>query len=215
MQLPKGTILEVSREVNVAIDQMPLTVAWQHLAQENAPVLKQMELQLQQAANAEIIALSEKLPQVVAFAGEFFNGPIMIEVPPINKNFNYWNVGIGIRYNIANLYKAKSNIRSSKIASQRALENKAIAQDELSTAIESALIRYQEAKEVYETQLKSVQLATENDRIIRNRYLNDFVLITEMLDAENEKIDAELQAANAQINILYHTYLLKKLSGTL
>lgn len=215
LRLPKGSRLQVSQEAGSPIDQMPSSEAWQYLAEQNAPVLKQMELQIQQAANAEIIARSEKLPQVVAFAGDYFNGPIMTEVPPINKNLNYWNVGIGIRFNIANLYKAKSNIRSSKIASRQAMENKAIAQDELNTAIESALIRHQEAKEVYETQLKGVQLATENDRIIRNRYLNDFVLITEMLDAENEKIDAELQAANAQINILYHSYLLKKLSGTL
>ena len=40
-------------------------------------------------------------------------------------------------------------------------------------------------------------------------------LTTEMLDAENTKLDAELQAANSQINILFQYYQLKKLTGTL
>ena len=44
---------------------------------------------------------------------------------------------------------------------------------------------------------------------------NDLVLITEMLDAENSKLDAELKATNAQINIIFHYYQLKKLTGTI
>jgi outer membrane protein TolC len=122
---------------------------------------------------------------------------------------------VGIKYNIASLYKSKSQIKASKIASQKAIENKALVQEKLANDIESAIIRKQEAQKVYETQLKGVQLATENYNIIRNRYLDDLVLMTEMLDAENAKIDAEMQAANAQINILFYHYQLKKLSGTL
>ena len=58
-------------------------------------------------------------------------------------------------------------------------------------------------------------MATQNYTIIRNRYINDMALTTEMLDAENTKLDAELQAANSQINILFQYYQLKKLTGTL
>ena len=90
-----------------------------------------------------------------------------------------------------------------------------MVQDQLATDIETALIRYREAQDIYKTQIKGVQLATENYNVIRNRYVNSLVLITEMLDAENSKIDAEMKAANAQINILYHDYQLRKLSGTL
>ena len=96
-----------------------------------------------------------------------------------------------------------------------AMESNEMVKEELATAIEAAYIRYLESIKVYQTQLKGVQLASENYDVVKNRYLNNLVLITEMLDAENAKIDAELQAINAQINILFQQYQLKKLSGTL
>lgn len=65
------------------------------------------------------------------------------------------------------------------------------------------------------TQQKSVQLAHENFRIVRQRYLNGLSLITDMLDASNMQLDMELQLANYQIGILYQYYLLKKITGTL
>ena len=94
-------------------------------------------------------------------------------------------------------------------------ENKSIAMDEINQAIDAKYIRYNETIDVYNTQLKSVELANQNYLVIKNRYVNDLVLITEMLDAENSLLDAELNAENAKINILYHYYLLKKISGTI
>lgn len=62
---------------------------------------------------------------------------------------------------------------------------------------------------------KNYQLAHENFRIVRQRYLNGLSLITDMLDASNMQLDMELQLANYQIGILYQYYLLKKITGTL
>ena len=215
LQLPTGTQLEISISAFPAASTQHASAQWQELAQNNAPVLKQMELYLQQAKFGEKLAKAGKLPQLFAFAGDKLEGPVVIEIPALNNNFNYWYIGLGIKYNIASLYKSKSKINSSKIATQRAIENNELVQDHLATEIETAMIRYREAQDIYKTQLKGVQLATENYNVIRNRYVNSLVLITEMLDAENSKIDAEMKAANAQINIIYHYYQLKKLSGTL
>jgi outer membrane protein TolC len=50
---------------------------------------------------------------------------------------------------------------------------------------------------------------------VNNRYLNDLALITDMLDASNSKLSAELQMADSKINILMHYFNLCRLSGTL
>lgn len=215
LQLPAGTQLEVNPSADPSFVAASLSPQWQSLAQENAPILKQMQAQLEQAQHQETLARSGSLPQVFAFAANHMDGPVVIEVPPLDRNFNYWYVGVGLKYDIASIFKSKSDIRASRIATESAEERKAMVEEQLNTDIESALIRTQEARKVYETQLKGVQLATENYNITRNRYLNELVLMTELLDAENEKIDAELQAANAQINILFQQYQLKKLTGTL
>lgn len=213
--LPKGTTLLLSKEGNLPSDEMINSDSWNQLASQNAPVLQQMQVNVAKAKKEEILAKSEKLPQLFAFASDYLNGPIMIEVPPINQNFNYWYAGVGLKYDIASLYKSQTKLKSSKMATQMAMESNEMVKEELATAIDAAYIRYLESIKVYQTQLKGVQLATENYDVVKNRYLNNLVLITEMLDAENAKIDAELQAINAQINILFQQYQLKKLSGAL
>ena len=65
------------------------------------------------------------------------------------------------------------------------------------------------------TQEKSVALATENYNVINNRYLNGLALVTEMIDASNSCLSAELQLVNAQINIIYSYYNLQRAAGTL
>ena len=213
--LPKGTTLLLSKEGNLPSDEMINSDSWNQLASQNAPVLQQMQVNVAKAKKEEILAKSEKLPQLFAFASDYLNGPIMIEVPPINQNFNYWYAGVGLKYDIASLYKSQTKVKSSKMATQIAMGSDEMVKEELATAIAAAYIRYLESIKVYQTQLKGVQLATENYDVVKNRYLNNLVLITEMLDAENAKIDAELQAINAQINILFQQYQLKKLSGAL
>ena len=51
--------------------------------------------------------------------------------------------------------------------------------------------------------------------MIENRYLNDLALITDMLDASNAKLSAELDVANARINVLFNYYRLMKAAGNL
>ena len=65
------------------------------------------------------------------------------------------------------------------------------------------------------TQRKSVELANLNYAVIRDRYKNDMALITDMLDASNSKLAAEVQLVNAQINIVFNYYKLLYISGTI
>lgn len=215
LQLPKGTRLAPNgASLNISL-QVVNAAAWQEIGIQNSPLLKQLPLYAQQAEWGETLAKAEKKPQVFAFATDKMDGPITIEVPPLNKNFNYWYAGVGIKYNLSSLFKTDNKIKLAKLETQKVAEANSRIQEELANEIEAAHLRYRETLKVYNTHVKAVELATENYTIIKNRYLNDLVLITEMLDAENEKVDAELQAANAQINILFHYYQLKKITGTL
>lgn len=215
LQLPKGAKLKLEDSAVKELLESLNNYNWQERALDNSPVIKQHVVKIEQSKRNEKLVNSDELPQVFAFAGNNLNGPITIEIPAINKNFNYWYVGIGVKYNIASLYKSKSKKNKARLATHLTIENSEKVKEDLSNDVEDALINYNEAIKNYETQLKNVELASENYTIIKNRYLNDLVLITEMLDAENSKLDAELKATNAQINIIFHYYQLKKLTGTI
>lgn len=158
---------------------------------------------------------SEKLPSLAVVAGDNFDGPIVIEVPPINKNFNYWYAGVGIRYDFDALFKAGKKVRSAKAAVARASKERDMAMEHLSNEVHSAYVKLDEAYSRLETRKTSLALAEENYEEVRYRYLNGLVLVTDMLDGSNTKLQAELDLVNARIGIVYQYCLLQRTAGLL
>ena len=62
---------------------------------------------------------------------------------------------------------------------------------------------------------KSVELANQNYDVTSNRYKNDLALLTDMLDASNMKLSADLGLVNARINVVYSFYKMKYITHTL
>jgi len=180
---------------------------------ENLPELKKAAMNKEIAAKDLCIAKADYYPQIALVAANSFNGPILIEVPTINKNFNYWYVGVGLRYNIASLYKTSRKVNIANQKQVAAEYSEVLALENTQVSIYSAYTKFRESMEklaVYET---SLRLADENYRIINSRYLNELVLITEMLDASNTKLNAELQVVNAKLNVIYNYYRLQREIG--
>ena len=162
---------------------------------------------------AESLVRSERLPKIGLQAAWNIDGPILVEIPPINRNLSYWYVGVGVSYNISSLYKTNKSLAKSRAATQQALEQFEVARENLSLAVNADHVRYLEAYEELKTQQKSVELAQRNYNTTSTRYSADMALITDMLDAANSKLDAEQQLVNARINIIYYYYKLLFTSG--
>jgi outer membrane protein TolC len=128
---------------------------------------------------------------------------------------NYWYAGIGVRYKVSSLYETKKSINRSKFTIQRTKEQYDDAKEQTELAIKADYIKYLETYEQLNTQQKSVELANQNYAVVSNRYKNDMALITDMLDASNAKLSAEVQLSNARINIIFNYFKLKYISGTL
>lgn len=216
LKLPVGTMIQPSgKEISLNELNASLVENSNKEILEKTPSLRQQNLEIEMSNQTEKLIKTEKLPQFFAFAGDYLNGPITIEIPSINKNFNYWYAGVGLRYDISCLYKNNVKVQQAKLQTTNAMEREMKLKEEISKQLTAAKIKYEETIEVYQTQLKNIELASQNYVVVKNRYLNDLSIITEMLDAENTKIEAELNASNAQINILFHYYQIKKILGTL
>lgn len=213
--LPQQTVIEVDACIINTLPMLTNEDYWQRTAIESSPVLKQAKVGITQSQYNEKLANAERLPSVVLFAGNHFDGPITIEVPVINKNFNYWYAGVGLKYNMASLYKSGKNVKLARFSTQKAIESQQLLQENIQIAVKSSYVKFVESFTIYDTQMKSLELAVQNYEVINNRYLNDLALITDMLDASNSKLSAELQVANARINILFNYYKLKKVAGDL
>ena len=180
-----------------------------------SPRLKIARTSIELGRNQEKLARSGLLPKISIIAGAHLTGPITVELPPINKNINNWYFGVGVAYNIGNIYKSQRDITRSRLNTSASEAKYAELQEHLELEIHQAYVNYQNAFELLHTQEKSLQLATENYTVTENRYNNDLVLLIDLLDAENIRLDAEVQYVNARINIIYNYYRLMYVTGTL
>ena len=188
---------------------------WQDMASSNSHIAKQSALTVEMGKYGEKLVRAERRPTIALTAANHFDGPITIEVPTINKNFNYWYVGVGISFKISSLYKANKSIRQARYNTIVSKKKQDFALEQISLSIQEDYTRYMEAYDEVETLEKSVQLARENYDVIANRYRNDTAIVTDMLDASNQLLDAELQLENARINVVFNYYKLKNTSGNL
>ena len=213
--LPADTQIEPDTTMLAKTLPMEGVAYWQQMAESNAHAIKQSALAVEIGERAEMLARAERRPTVALFAANHFDGPITIEVPAINKNFNYWHVGVGVSFPIHSLYKANRSIRQAQYSTMLSRRRQNEVVEQTSLTIQSDYVRYMEAYDEVATLEKSVQLANENYQVIENRYRNDIALVTDMLDASTQLLDAELKLVNARINVIFNYYKLKNSSGNL
>ena len=217
------TILGLPAETSVQPDTTLLTQSfpvqdmayWQQLAENEAYSVKQSALAVEMSQKNEKMVRAERLPSVALVAANHFDGPITIEVPVIDKNFNYWYVGVGVSYKLSSLYKSGKNIKRARISTDVNRRRREEVLEQTSLAVQADYTQYMEAYDEVSTLEKNVQLAKENYEVTETRYRNEMALVTEMLDASNQLLDAELQLANARINVIFNYYKLKNTSGNL
>lgn len=187
----------------------------QNMAEANSPRLKISETNIDLNRQRQKIARAGLLPKISIVAADHLQGPITFELPPIDKNVNTWYIGVGVAYNIGNLYKSPKEINRSKLAVAEARTKHTENLESVNLDVHQAYVNYRNAFELLRTQEKSLQLATENYAVTENRYNNDLVLLIDLLDADNIKLDAEIQTVNARINIVFNYYKLLYVTGTI
>lgn len=211
--LPDGTVIVPDSTILARSFPCEPESSWQNDAAVNSPMLKLARSGVDISRKAETLVKSDRLPKIGLQAGWTIDGPILVEVPPINRNLSYWYVGVGVSYNLSSLYKNNRSLAKSRVATRKAMDDLDAATQNVSLGINADYIHYREAYEDLKTQEKSVELADRNYLTTSTRFQADMALLTDMIDAANSKLDAEQQLVNARINIIYYYYKLLFTSG--
>lgn len=215
LSLPEGTqIMPDTTLLNLSMREYA-EADLRAMAYELSPTLQTGRANISLSRNQERLVRADMLPKVSLIAGDRLQGPLTMELPPIDKNLNTWYVGVALSFNLGNLYKSRRDVAHSRLATAAAQARYAEMQENVGLDIHQAYVNYHNAFELLRTQEKSLQLATENYAVTANRYNNDLVLLIDLLDADNIKLDAEIQYVNARINIIYNYYHLLYAAGTL
>lgn len=129
------------------------------LADEQSRSMRVYELGMLAAEEGVKAAKAARLPEVAMTAADHLDGPITIEVPVLDNNFNYWQVGIRVSYNLSSLFRDNRRLRQAKLQVNQAQERYALAQEEVDNAVQAGYVNLRTAFTELRTQEKSVLLA--------------------------------------------------------
>lgn len=195
--------------------EMTTESAWQQQATDNAPALQRAQLGISMSEQRVRLEKSARRPSIALVAEEHLDGPITVEIPNLNKNLNYFFVGVGLKYRFGSLYKNNHKVRQARLATETARQQHQTAIEEVENAVQAAYTELQTSQAELETSRKRVELSEQNYSVVNNRYQNGLALVTDMVDAANQRLDAQLSLVNSRIHVLYSYYRLRFVSGTL
>ena len=188
---------------------------WQQTASDHNIDIRQASLASSLTEQKLSIARAASLPSVAVVAENNLFGPYTSDLIPKDANVNAWFIGIGVKYNLSSLWKNKHDIRKAQHEHAEARERVLLAREGVENGVQASYTQLLTSSVEVHTQEKQVELADENYSVVRNRYANDLALLTDMLDASNTKLSAEMALVNARIQMLYNYYKLKYLTHTL
>ena len=215
LHLPEGTEIKPDTALlNLAVSTLS-EADWQRMATQTHIGLRQSQLNVKAHEQLVKQERANRFPQIALVAADHLDGPVTIEVPVLDNNFNYWYVGVGVKYSFSSLFKNNRRLRQARLNMRRAQEQSDLAREQVENAVQAGYVNFLTAFTDLHTQEKSVRLADENYSVVSNRYANEMALLTDMLDASNMKLSADLNLVNARINVIYHYYKMKYLTHTL
>ena len=215
LHLPEGTVIVPDSTLLDSEVQALSENDWQEIASASNLDLRQAKTGIDIREQQVVRERSERLPKISLVASEHLDGPITIEVPVLDNNFNYWLVGVSVSYNLSSLFKNNNKLKQAKLNVRRAQESHQLAQEQIENAVQACYTNFLTAYTELRTQEKNVQLANENYSVTSNRYRNELALLTDMLDASNTKLSADLALVNARIDLVFHYYQMKYVTHTL
>ncbi|OUD36779.1 TolC family protein [Flavobacterium sp. FPG59] len=209
LKLNPETQLEI-READFADFKMTNVPTNELPALENRKDLKALQHQVKASETNVKISKGSYYP-TIALVG----GYTALDLSNVITVQNAMNVGVGISYDLSMLLKNGTLV---KIAENKVIEvqnNEAILTDYIRTQVKKAIEDYDLALKqtlVYE---EAQEQATENYRIVKDKYDNGLSDTNDLLEADVEQLNSKINKALAKANSIQKYYELLSVTGQL
>lgn len=158
---------------------------------------------------------SDKLPRIGLFGDYNYSYPQIKLYPYENAPYLLGVIGVKLSYTISSIYHDVHKEEEAKILYEEQKIAQENVQDNLRKDINRAYKHYVEDQEKIEELQLNIKQATENYRILNQTYFNQLSLITDLLDADSQLLQAQFELISAKISEQLHYYELLKNTGNL
>jgi outer membrane protein TolC len=209
LKMDSKTKLEI-KESDFADFQVSNIPANEELALENRQDLESIRLQEKVSLANVQIAKSGYYPSI-----SIIGGYTMLNLQNIITVQNAMNIGVGVSYDLSGILKNGTNVR---IAESRALEihnSEMILTDDIKIQVQKAIEGYDLALKQELVYDQAVEQASENYRIIKDKYDNGLSDTNDLLEADVEQLGSNINKTLARANVIQKYYELLSVSGQL
>jgi outer membrane protein TolC len=211
------TLLKLPEDYKIGIDEnqfannQPINIIQnEEIALKSRKDLEAIHFIQKASENNIKIAKSAYFP-IVNLTGGF----IYLDLKNALTVSNAMNFGVGVSYDIANIFKNGANVKAAKSKALEATQSEAILSENIKVQVQQAIENYNLALKqnlVYE---QAIGQATENYRIVKDKYDNGLSNTTDLLEADVEQLNSKINYAYSRANIMLKYYEMQSASGQL
>lgn len=217
------TLLQLPEYQEILIDTTAVLESQEILSEYKYYLDKTMKNEHMQIASQEIeikkiekdIVKSNYYPKISFFGNYSLKYPNYMFFPPNPYLYSLGQVGVELTYNLSGLYKNKSRVKSVELKIAAQATELEIVKNEEKNRLFKNYTQHQEITDKLPVADKALELAIENYRIVKLKYLNQLVLVTEMVDADNALLQAKYNKIALSIDAVVKHYELLHTAGIL
>lgn len=128
---------------------------------------------------------------------------------------NAMNFGIGLSYNLSDIFKNGTEVRVAKSKAEEIQNSEMMLTDYIKIQVQQALEDYDLAVKQNAVYTEAVEQATENYRILKDKYDNGLSDTNDLLEADVEQLSSKINKAVAKANVIQKYYNLLSVTGQL
>lgn len=208
--LPEKTLLAPDSASLFQPGELKSLDEYEQLAIANRNDIRALSYRRQAAETGVKIAKGDYYPSI-AFTG----GYMAAYIPSFLTLTNALNAGIGVKYSLSSLWKTNSRVQQARARTQQAAINAAMLDDAVRLQVNKAYQDYMSGVKKIEVYNKALEQATENFRISTNKYNNNLLTLTDLLDADVSRLQAGLDLAFAKADLVLAWQTLLQRAGML
>lgn len=209
LKLPVETNLEISESDlgDFKMDNIPTN---EQPALENRKDLEALDFQ-EKASIANIkIARSAYYPSL-----SIIGGYIALDIKNVVTVQNAMNIGIGLSYNLSDILKTGNTVKLAESKSLEVQNSKEMLVDQIKIQVKQAIEDYDLSLKQNQVYLQAANQASENYRIVKDKYDNGLSDTNDLLEADVEQLSSSINIALARANIVQKYYELLSATGQL
>ena len=180
-------------------------------------ILEYEQLALQNRKDMQAIGYRKQASQVgiqsaksgyypsVALTG----GYVALDIPNFITMTNAFTFGVGLSYNVSSLWKTNAHVTEAKARLSEVQANEEEMNENIRRQVNQAYEALLTAQKKIEVSQVSIEQGKENYKIVKNKYDNSLLTVTDLLDANVLMLQSEisLELAKADAILAYNTLL--------